>query len=160
MLVHSENGKRHLLCYLLNRFPVHAAHNEGAAALRRQRIQYRLEMAKLIARLQRSLRRMIGLQHVQFRHKLQRDDFFPARLINQEVAGDLKQIGFAVGRGVDIAMGIGARHAFGDQVVNIAGTRHHAPQSSPKRAFMRKNCRLEPIKPDPDRFQPRSPMLP
>lgn len=121
MLVHSENGKLHLLCYLLYRFTENAPLNEGAAALRGQRVQYRLEMAKFVPRLKRRLRGVVGLKHIQFSDKFQRDDFFPAGFIDQKIARDLEKIGLAAACCSDVAMRIGAGHAFGDQVVHVTG---------------------------------------
>lgn len=95
MFVHCKYGQTHFLCYLLDRFSEHAALNESVAALRRQGFQYRLQMPQLVARMQRGFGGMIGMQDVEFSHKLQRDDLFAAGLIDQKVAGDLKQIGFA-----------------------------------------------------------------
>jgi len=119
MLVYSENGEIHFLCYLFDRFSMNAAQNEGTAALLGEGVEDCLEVPQLVTRLQRFLGGIVRLKHIQFGDKFQRDDLFPSGLVNQQVSSDLKQKGLAGMRAADVAVGIGAGHAFRDEIINV-----------------------------------------
>lgn len=71
-------------------------------------------MPQFVAGMQGGFGRMIGVQHVQFRHQFDRHDLFATGFIDKQVAGDLEQIGFSRCRAGHVAIGKGARHTFGD----------------------------------------------
>jgi len=145
MLVHSKYGQAHLLCYVLDRIPVNPAQDEGAAALRRQRIEDGLKVTQFVTRMEGVLRRMIRLEHVKFRDQFQRDDFFPPRFIDQQVSRDLEQKRPAALGPVDIATGISPRHAFGDEIIDIVAAGHHPTQPRSQGALIRQYGLLEPV---------------
>ncbi len=145
MLVDSENGEAHVLCYLLDRFTMHPAEDECTAALRWQGLQDRLEVSQFVARMQCFFSRVVGLKHVEFRDQLQRNDLFSSRLVNQQVAGDLIQECLAGLAALNVAIGIGSRHAFSDDIVDIGTTGNNPAEAGPQSAFVRKDSFLEPV---------------
>lgn len=131
MLVHGKDGQAHFLCYLLHRFLMHTAKDEGPTALRGKRIQYRLKMAQLIACMKRFLGRVVSLEHIEFGDRLKRHDLFAPRFVDQQVARDLEQKGLPAQGSRNIAMRISAGHAFRDDIVDIVPMRQHATQPRP-----------------------------
>lgn len=128
MLVYSKDGEPHLLCYLLDRFPVNAAQHEGTTALRGQRVENGLEVTQLVTSMQCFLSPVVRLQDIQFSYELQRYDLFPPGLINQQIACDLEEKRLATLRATNVAIGIGSGHALGDQIVDIMTARHYPTQ--------------------------------
>ncbi len=145
MLVYRRNGQTHLFCYLADRFIMHAPQNEGAAALDRQRVDDFLEPAQFVARLQHPLGRPVVHQQVDVGDLVERDDLGAARLVDDQVARDLEQIGAPGGELRIVDRRIGPRHHLGDEIVEIVATRQHAAQAAPQRGLMRQYRCLEPI---------------
>lgn len=129
MLVYCKDGQPHFLCYVLDRFSVDAPKDEGTAALRWQRVKNDLEMAQFVACVQGFFRRIVGMQNVQFRDQFERHDLFPPGLVDQQIARDLKEKSLAAVRAMDIAIGIGARHAFSNNVIHVMAARYDAAQT-------------------------------
>ena len=59
------------------------AQDEGPPALRRQRVENGLKMAQLVARVQRFLGRIVGLEHIEFGDQFERDDLLAPGLVDQ-----------------------------------------------------------------------------
>ena len=151
MLVHSKDGQLHLLCYLLHRFLMYPAQDESASALRRKRIKNGLKMAQFIAGVQRFFGRIICLKDVQVGHQFQRHDLLAPRFVNQQVARDLEQKGLAALGAMNVSIGIGPRHAFRHNIIDILTMGYHPAQSGSQSTFMGQNSLLEPVQPRPDR---------
>lgn len=152
MLVYGKYGQPHLLCYVLHGFLMNPSQDEGPTTLRRQGVENSLKMAQLVPRMQCLFGRIVDLKHVEFGDKFQRNDLFPPRFIDQQIAGNLEEEGLAAMRALDVAVRIGAGHAFGHQIVDIMAARHDAAQARSQCPFMGQDRLLEPIQPRPDRF--------
>lgn len=123
----------------------------------RQRIDDRLKVTKLVAGLERRLGRMIGVEKIEIGQHLEGDDLVAAGFVDQQVAGDLEQIGAAGGGLSDLAVGEGPRHRLGDDIVDIGALWKDSAQARPERALVGQYRRLEPIKPFSDRLYHNAP---
>lgn len=152
MLVYSGYGQTHLLCYRADRPIVHTPQYEGATALRRQRIEDRLEMAQFVTRLQPRLRAVVDADQFEIRDHFERHDPAAPRDVDHQVARDLEQIGAARRDARDVTGGIGTRHRLRHDIVDIVAVRQHAPQPRTQCAFVRQDRLLVPFEPGSDRF--------
>lgn len=152
MLVYRGNGQAHLLCYRTRRPIVHAPQDESAPALRRQGVEHRLEVSQFVPRLQPGLGAVVDADQVEIGDHLERDDLAAPGGIDDEIAGDLVQIGAAGLHALDIAGGIGPRHGFRHDVVDIGALGQHTAQSRPQRALMRQDGLFIPVEPGSDRL--------
>ena len=65
------------------------------------------------------------------------DDLGAARLVDEEIARDLEEIGATRSELRIVCRRIGPRHHLGDEVVEIVATRQDAAQARAKRRLMR-----------------------
>lgn len=151
MLVYSGNGQAHLLCYRPRRPIVDAPQDESASALRGQGVEDRLKVAQFVARLQPGLRAVVHADQVEIGDHLERHDPAAAGRIDDEVAGDLVQIGAAGLDAFDVAGGIGPGHGLCHDIIDIGAIGQHPPQSRPQRAFVWQNGLFVPVESGSDR---------
>lgn len=104
-------------------------------------------MAQLVARMQSVFRRIVRLKHVEFGDQFERDDFFPAGFVDQQIARDLKKEGLpALGSGY-IPIGISARHTFRDDVIDVVPIGQDTAKPGSQRTLVRQDGVLEPVQP-------------
>ena len=117
MFFNCRNGQGHFVRYFQHRFFVNAAQDEDAAALRRQRLDDRLETHHLVA----------------------------AGGVDDQIAGDGEEIGAAGGDIFPVIGGIGAGQDLGDHVLQFVGGRQYPPEPAAQGRLLRQYYRLEPF---------------
>lgn len=122
-----------------------AAHNEYALRLRRKLVNDGLEMAKLIAGEQLRFAVIDGLQRLQIRHGLERDDLSPPRDINHQIPGDGIEIGPSGGNSLPFLGRISPCQHFGTQVFQLCLGGCHAAQARAQRGLLGQYYGLKPV---------------
>lgn len=115
------------------------------AALARQLRKHFLKPAQFIARMQLGFRVCVRLQQFKVRNLLERDDFISPRLIDNQVSGNVEQVGPAMLDAHPVRCRPGPGQDFRDRVIKILARSQNPPQSGAKRSLVRKDDCLEPI---------------
>lgn len=116
MFFNCRNGQRHFLRYFQHRFFVDAAKNEDAAALRRQRIDDRLDLTQCFAGVELRLHIIFALKQFEIGDRLETHHLVAAGGVDHQIAGDGEQIGPAGGDIFPIFGGVGAGENLRDHI--------------------------------------------
>jgi len=114
--------------------------------LRRQSIDDRLEAAQLVARLKHAFRAVVHLEQVEIGEEFERDDLRAPRLVDQQIADDLEEIGSAMGDPLEILRRESANQGFRNEIVTVMAGWQDATKPRPQCPFMRQDMLLEPVK--------------
>lgn len=108
-------------------------------------------MPQFIACLQPGLRAVVDADQVEIGNEIERHDLAASGRVDDEIAGDLVQIGAAGLHAFDVAGRIGPRHRLCHDVIDVGAIGQHPAQARPERALMRQNGLFVPFEPGPDR---------
>lgn len=145
MFFNSGNGQRHLVRYFRHGFFVNAAKNEDAAALGRQRIDDRLDLAKCFARMQLRFDIIVALQQLRVGDRFKAHHLVAAGGVDDEIAGNGEEIGAAGGDVFPVLRRIGAGQNLRDHIVQLMRGRQYAAQTTTQCRLMGQYDRLEPF---------------
>ncbi len=129
---------------------MHASQNEGASALDRQGLDDFVKPAQFVPRLQHPFGRAMVHQQVDICNLIEGDDLGAARLIDDEVASDLKKIGAACCKLRVIDRRVRPCHHLCHEIVEIVAPRQYATQASAQCSLVWQDRGFEPIQLRPD----------
>ena len=122
-----------------------APQDEDPAALRRQRLDDRLDLPKGFAGVKLSLYAVFTAQQFEVGNRFETDHLVAAGRVDDEVARNGEQVGPAGGDVFPILGSIGAGQNLRDHILKLMVGRQDAPQSASKSSFLRQDYRLEPF---------------
>lgn len=135
---------------------MNAPQKEDLARLRGHAVDQGLQPPQLVPRLDLPFdRRIVRAQHIEVGHEVQRHDGFAPHGVDQEVAGDGQEIGAPGGDPGEVLSLVGARQAFGHQVIDVEARRADSPQPRACGRLVRQHHGLEPLQPNEKLAHPR-----
>ena len=145
MFFNCRNGQGHFVRYFQHRFFVNTSQDEDAAALRRQRLDDRLDLAQRFAGVQLRFDVVLAAQQLQVGDRLETHHLVAAGGVDDQIAGDGEEIGAAGGDIFPVIGGIGAGQDLGDHVLQFVGGRQYPPEPAAQGRLLRQYHRLEPF---------------